>query len=135
MGNMENYDDMYRAVAFYASKYGRIDWIESNNEYWLEQDARLRTDFNVNTGIKSDHILFFKSKAEMKKKYALGGIPTARGHKVASYDDTAEFIAEVGYPVIAKPENGVGAADTYTITTEEELKRFFETKTGRSLRV
>ena len=30
--------------------YGRIDWIESNNEYWLEQDARLRTDFNVTTG-------------------------------------------------------------------------------------
>ena len=51
VGNMENYDDMYRAVAFYASKYGRIDWIESNNEYWPERDARLRTDFNVNTGI------------------------------------------------------------------------------------
>ena len=32
VGNMENYDDMYRAVAFFASKYGRIDWIESNNE-------------------------------------------------------------------------------------------------------
>lgn len=125
---MENYDAMYRAVAFFASKYGRIDWIESNNEYWLEQDARLRTDFNVNTGIKSDHILFFKSNAEMKKKYALGGIPTARGHKVEAYADTAAFVSEVGYPVIAKPENGVGAADTYTITTEEELKRFFETK-------
>ena len=101
VGTMENYDDMYRAVAFFASKYGRIDWIESNNEYWLEQDARLRTDFNVNTGIKSDHILFFKSKAEMKKKYALGGIPTARGHKVEAYDDTAAFVSEVGYPVIA----------------------------------
>lgn len=126
--NMENYDDMYCAVAFFASKYGRIDWIESNNEYWLEQDARLRTDFNVGTGIKSDQILFFKSKAAMKEKYELGGIPTARGHKVSSYADTAAFIAEVGYPVIAKPENGVGAADTYTIRREEDLKHFFETK-------
>ena len=126
--SMENYDDMYRAVAFFASKYGRIDWIESNNEYWLEQDARLRTDFNVNTGIKSDNILFFKSKAAMKTKYELGGISTARGHKVTGYEDTAAFIGEVGYPVIAKPENGVGAADTYTIKTEEDLRNFFETK-------
>ena len=41
----------------------------------------------------------------MKKKYALGGIPTARGHKVEAYDDTAAFISEVGYPVIAKLES------------------------------
>lgn len=126
--NMENYEDMYRAVAFFASKYGRIDWIESNNEYWLEQDARLRTDFNVNSGIKNDNILYFKSKAAMKTRYSLGGVPTARGHKVEGWEDTAAFIREVGYPVIAKPENGVGAADTYTIQNEEELKHFFATK-------
>ena len=41
----------------------------------------------------------------MKKKYALGGIPTASGHKVEAYDDTAAFISEVGYPVIAKLES------------------------------
>ncbi len=33
--SLENYDAVYRAVAFFAFKYGRIDWIESNNEYWL----------------------------------------------------------------------------------------------------
>lgn len=126
--NMEDYDAMYRAVAHFASKYGRIDWIESNNEYWLEQDARLRTDFNVNTGIKDDQILYFKSKAAMKEKYELAGVPTARGHKVIGYDDTLAFISQVGYPVIAKPENGVGAADTYTIHSEEELKSFFAEK-------
>lgn len=126
--NMENYDAMYRAVAFFASKYGRIDWIESNNEYWLEQDARLRTDFNVNSGIKSDDILYFKSKAAMKTRYREGGIPTARCHRVDSYEGTAAFAREVGYPVIVKPENGVGAAGTYKLHTEDELKYFFATK-------
>lgn len=126
--NMENYDDMYRAVAFFASKYGRIDWIESNNEYWLEQDARLRTDFNVNSGIKSDDILYFKSKAAMKTRYREGGIPTARCYRVDSYEGTAAFAREVGYPVIVKPENGVGAAGTYKLHTEDELKYFFATK-------
>ena len=49
VNNLEDYDQVYRAVAFFAFKYGKIDWIESMNEYWLEQDARLRTDFNVAT--------------------------------------------------------------------------------------
>ena len=31
-------------------------------------------------------------------------------------------------PVIAKPENGVGAADTYTIKNADDLKHFFATK-------
>ena len=35
VGSLENYDEVYRAVAFFAFKYGRIDWLESNNEYWL----------------------------------------------------------------------------------------------------
>ncbi len=61
VNNMEWYDDVYRAVAYFASKYGKIDYIESNNEYWLELDAHLRTDFNVNTGKKDDEINFFKS--------------------------------------------------------------------------
>jgi len=37
--NMENYDEMLRAMGFFTFKYGKIDWVESNNEYWLEQDA------------------------------------------------------------------------------------------------
>ena len=128
VSNMEDYDQMYRAVAFFAFKYGKIDWIESNNEYWLEQDAKLRTDFNVTTGIKVDEIEYFKSKAQMKEKYQLGNVPTARGHKVISMEDTKEFIDLVGYPVIAKPENGVGAANTYKIEKEEDLQYFFDTK-------
>ena len=33
VNNLENYDEMYRAVAWLAHKWGKIDWIESNNEY------------------------------------------------------------------------------------------------------
>ena len=59
--SIADYDQMYRAVGYFAWKYGHIDWIESNNEFWLETDARLRTDFNVNTGIKTDGIEAFLS--------------------------------------------------------------------------
>lgn len=124
--NMEDYDQMYRAVAFFAHKYGRIDWIESNNEYWLEQDARLRTDFNVCTGLKSDKIMFIKEKSEMKKLYAVGGIRTARQIRGSEGLKRAEkFAREAGFPLFVKPDIGVGASDSYKIENEEALRAFF----------
>lgn len=124
--NMEDYDQMYRAVAFFAFKYGKIDWIESLNEYWLGQDARLRTDFNVTTGIRSDRIDFIKEKSMMKKIYMDFGIPTARQHKVTTREAGREFIRKVGYPVIVKPDIGVGANDTWKLEKEQDLENFYD---------
>ena len=127
VGSLENYDEVYRAVAYFASKYGRIDWIESNNEYWLEQDARLRTDFNVTSGIRTDHISAIKNKSEMKKYYALGGVPTSRQIKACEGRRAVlKFAASTGYPIIAKPDNGVGADGTFKICCEQELHAFFD---------
>ncbi len=124
--NLEDYDEVYRAVAWFAHRYGRIDWIESNNEYWLEQDARLRTDFNVTTGIHTDRIDFIKEKSEMKKCYAAGGIPTARQIKASEgLKAVLAFAGKTGYPIIAKPDNGVGASGTYKLCSDEELRSWF----------
>ena len=126
VNNLEDYGEVYRAVAWFAHKYGKIDWIESNNEYWLEQDARLRTDFNVTTGLHTDHIAGIKEKSEMKKYYALGGIPTARQIKGSEGEKAVRaFIGKVGFPVIAKPDNGVGAAATFKISSPQELDEWF----------
>jgi len=43
--NMHNYDDLYRAMGHFIHRYGRIDRLDSHNEYWLETEAQLRTDF------------------------------------------------------------------------------------------
>ena len=126
VNNLEDYSEMYRAVAWFAHKYGKIDWIESNNEYWLEQDARLRTDFNVTTGIQSDHIAAIKNKSEMKKYYRKGGIPTARQIKCSEGLGAVKTFAEkTGFPIIAKPDNGVGATGTFKLHSDEELERWF----------
>ena len=52
VSSLENYDEVFKAVAFFSFKYGKIDWLESNNEYWLMRDAKLRTEFNITTGPK-----------------------------------------------------------------------------------
>jgi len=51
--SMADYDAMVRAMGYFTFKYGKIDWLESNNEFWLEQDASLRTDFNITTGAQN----------------------------------------------------------------------------------
>lgn len=125
VSSLENYDEVYRAVAFFTFKYGRIDWIESNNEYWLERDAMLRTDFNVNTGFKTPDMDRIKYKSGMKKYYEDAGIAVAKYHLVDTIENSKKFIEEVGYPVIVKPDNGVGANDTFKLKNDADLENFF----------
>ena len=128
VSNLENYDEVFRAVAFFTYKYGQIDWLESNNEYWLERDAKLRTAFHITTGFMEGDIDRVKYKSAMKAYYAKAGIPTARYHIVEDYESARAFANMVGYPVIVKPDNGVGASSTYRLTSDEELQYFFATK-------
>ena len=127
VSNLENYDEVLKAVAFFTHKYGKIDWLESNNEHWLVQDAKLRSDFNITTGIKADKIANIKEKSKMKKAYKKAEIPFADFSLVTTLAKAKKFIDKVGYPVVAKPDNGVGASDTHKIKNEKELKNFFET--------
>ena len=126
--DLANYDAVYRAVAFFIFKYGKIDYLESNNEYWLERDAALRTAYNINSGFQTGDVKGIKYKSEMKRFYKAAGIKTARYCIATDYDTCREFIAEVNYPVIVKPDNGVGAADTHKITCDLELKKFLNAK-------
>ena len=124
VGSLENYDEVYRAVAFFIHRYGRIDWLESNNEYWLERDAMLRTDFHITSGWQVDDLARIKYKSGMKEYYQRAGIRTARYHIVDDFDSCMRFIREVGFPVIVKPDNGVGASHTYKLDDENELGQF-----------
>ena len=124
--SLEDYEQVYRAVAFFAFKYGHIDWLESMNEYWLEQDARLRGDFNITTGIRPDRIGFIKEKALMKKLYLDAGIPTARQCLVTTREAGRAFVNEVGFPVIVKPNVGVGATNTWKLENGADLEAFYD---------
>ena len=126
VGSLENYDEVYRAVAFFIFKYGRIDWLESNNEYWLEKDAQLRTDFHITSGFQVEDMTRIKYKSKMKEFYIKAGVPVARYHLVDDLEGCRAFLEKVGYPVVAKPDNGVGADGTYKLKCDEDLVHFIE---------
>ena len=125
--DMHRYDELVRALGYFTHRYGKIDRVDSLNEYWLETEALLRTDFNI-PGLKSDEIARVKRKSFMKKIFHQAGIRTARGRVVHSLAQARRLVDETGYPIVAKPDVGVGAASTYKITNPEELKQFFEVK-------
>ncbi len=128
VSDLANYDEVFRAVAFFTFKYGKIDWLESNNEFWLERDAALRTEFNITTGPKSEDMTKIKHKSAMKAYYEKAGIKTARYHLVYDYQAAKDFAHMVGYPVVVKPDNGVGANNTYKLRSDEDFDYFFATK-------
>ena len=128
VNNMQDYQQMLRAVGFFTFKYGHIDWLESNNEFWMDQDARLRTDFNITTGPKTDTIANYQNKALMKKFYAQANVPTARYRLLNNLEEAVLFANEVGYPLIVKPVKGVGASDTHKLNNLEELQNFYDHK-------
>ena len=128
VSSLENYDEVFKAVAFFTFKYGKIDWLESNNEYWLMRDAQLRTEFNITTGPKIQDMRKIKFKSAMKEYYAKAGLPTARWHIVEGLEDALDFAHTVGYPVVVKPDNGVGANNTYKLSSDEDLEFFMDHK-------
>ncbi len=125
--NMENYDDVLRAVGYYTHKYGKIDRFESLNEHWLELEAQIRTDFNI-YGTKLDFISNLKQKSKMEKFFNKSGVNTI--HSITSVDrvKAKKFVAKVGYPIVVKPNQGSGANMTYKITNDLELEHFFKNK-------
>lgn len=122
--SLENYDSVLKAVGYFTWKYGKIHGVDSINEYWLETDARLRTDFNMD-GVKYPQVLESKAKSHMKKYFAKAGIKTARWILATDLPSAARFAQECGYPLVAKPDIGVGAANTFPIRNDNELKEFF----------
>ena len=128
--DMNDFNAMCRAVEYYQNKYGKIDYIESMNEWWLRSDAKLREKFGVD-GLLPQDMDRITSKSGMKEFFKKGGAKIIRYLLVSGPEDkdkAEKFVKEVGYPVFVKPNVGVGAADSYALHNKEEFDHFFTLK-------
>lgn len=123
--NMDNFENEVKAVRYFESKYGHIDYLESNNEYWLDKDAELRKIFNITTGPMGDEIQMYNHKSLMKKGYEKAGIKTAAYILIDTRENLEKFIEKVDYPVFIKPDHGVGAEGTFKIENTADIDNFF----------
>lgn len=127
--DLNKYDDVLKACRFFESKYGHIDYLESNNEWWLENDAKLREELNIE-GLRPSDMRAIKAKSAMKEAFSRAGVKVMRYVLVNGPEDLEKakaFIKEVGYPVFVKPDIGVGASESFSIKNEEKLLQFLST--------
>lgn len=120
--HMEDYDAMCRAVGWLIHRHGRIGRLDSHNEHWLEIEARLREDFNV-PGQRPSDTEVNRSKWAMKQRCREHDLLYIEGEPYTDDEALRAFADRVGFPVILKPEVGVGAARTFRASSDEELAR------------
>jgi hypothetical protein len=125
--SLGDHDQLVRALGWLINRHGLIDRLDSLNEHWLEVEAALRTDFNI-PGIDRRGIGAIKRKSLMKKRFLAAGLQPARGRVCRSPSALRAFVREVGYPIVAKPDIGVGAARTFKLEDDGDLDTYLREK-------
>jgi hypothetical protein len=118
--NLNDYDALLRAVGYLTWRHGRIDRIDSLNETWLEEEARLREDFHV-PGLLPADIARLRTKMGMHDVFKKAGVPHPDGIPVKDAAGVKAFAKGVGYPLVLKPDVGVGAARTFKVSSDAEV--------------
>ena len=124
VNDLNNIEELADACELFMSRHGSIDRVESHNEHWLQTQAELRSRFNI-PGMKNTQMGQVKKKSEMKKVFIAAGMEVAKGRLVPTLQNALELAAEIGYPMMAKPDIGVGAYGCQKINNEKELREFF----------
>ena len=103
------YDALKHVVGELARRHGKIDRIDSQNEHWLEVEARLREDFDI-WGQRLTDLNRNRRKLGMKDVFRAAGVPVAPAEMVTSVQQAKAFANHFSFPLILKPDVGVGAA-------------------------
>jgi hypothetical protein len=105
---------------------GAFDWVESHNEAWLRLEAFINERFEI-PGITLRDIDLLKKKSIMKRIFQEARLRVARGAVVSTPEEALRLAGELGYPVILKPNEGVGAGGTYRVDSRTQLEDLFPT--------
>jgi len=125
--DMGNYDHVLRATGYLLSRVGKLDRIVSQEEHWIDLEAALRLDFNV-PGNKPEDIRHFRCKSLMKDVFQRAGVRVAQWELAADPEAGKRLARRAGYPLIAKPDKGVGAHATFKLSNDADMDDFFRRK-------
>ena len=110
-----------QATQMLAARHGRPHRLLGTLEHIQVQLAEVREALKL-PGLDSAHAHNFRDKARMKDALRSAGLPCARHKEILQPDDARAFVADVGYPIVLKPREGVGAAITFRVDTPEDLE-------------
>lgn len=117
---MGEYERLLNIVKSMIVAHGRIDFVESNGEHWLEVEGRLRDDLGIE-GLSVRDVGRLRSKLAMAEAFKKAGVPSPPGIRCLSSEAVKGFAATHGFPLVFKPDSGSGATSTFRVSTYAEL--------------
>jgi biotin carboxylase len=112
-------DDVLERVSTWIRGKG-IDRVLTNWEPLVVLAARIRERLGM-PGMSVDVARGFRDKQLMKERVRAAGLRVPKSKRVWSENDIREAAEEIGYPLIVKPIDGAGSANTYKVTSQKEL--------------
>lgn len=103
-----------------AADVGPVDRLFGVLEQLQLPVARARERAGV-PGMSHESVRGFREKARMKEVLRAAGLPVARSRLLSSAAEGRDFAREVGYPIVVKPPDGLGAKATYRVRDAQEL--------------
>jgi biotin carboxylase len=97
-----------------------VDRVLANWEVLVLTAARLRERFGL-PGMSLDTVRGFRDKQLMKERVAAAGLRVPRALRVRTVAAANRAAEAIGYPLILKPIDGAGSADTYRLDSKDQL--------------
>jgi formate-dependent phosphoribosylglycinamide formyltransferase (GAR transformylase) len=119
VGSLAAGDQVAATVAELAARL-RIDRVECLWEPYMVLAARLREQLGL-PGLTVAQTLPFRDKEQMKQLLDAAGLRTPWHVAAQSVAEVWAAAARAGYPLIVKPIDGAGSADTYRADSAEDL--------------
>ncbi|MCS7298168.1 MAG: ATP-grasp domain-containing protein [Bacteroidia bacterium] len=123
VGDLHHTDVVMKAVHALVHAVGPLQGVDSFNEYWLALEARIRDELNL-PGPRSADLPAFQQKSMMKTYFQRAGIEPIPGTLAKDFHEIEAFVEKHGFPIIAKPDKGVGSASTYRLSNQDQLQQF-----------
>jgi hypothetical protein len=117
-------DDLVNCVMVPAG-HGSLHLAESHNEFWMRLEAHVNERFNL-PGIRPSDMDRLKRKSTMKAQFRDLGLRVAKGALVRTVEEGLSVAARLGWPLIVKPDEGVGASGVRKVHDEAELAAALE---------
>lgn len=118
-------DELFSALSA-VSRERRLDAVVTVLDFCTHVVARCAKRLGL-PGTDPDAVALAQDKAACRARIAARGIRSVPFALVDNLPDAKARVAEMGYPVIAKPKRGAASLLTAKIETPEELEAYFAT--------
>lgn len=112
--------ELFRAAKAIERGVGRIDRLTGALEQLQLAMAAVREAMGIE-GMWNETARRFRDKDRMKEVLRAANVPVARSELVRSPEELRRFAGEVGFPIVVKPQAGLGARATVRVTDPAEL--------------